>query len=59
LYAKANILGGGIGSTAASSFGGDATTGKSNSGSGNVFGNGPGNTPTTPTTPGSGTTPPQ
>jgi type II secretory pathway pseudopilin PulG len=38
MYAKSNILGGGIGSTSASSFGSDATSGKSNSGSSNVFG---------------------
>jgi type II secretory pathway pseudopilin PulG len=57
MYQKSNILGGGIGSTSASSFGGDATTGKSNSGSGSVFGSGPGTTP--PTTPPAGTTPPQ
>jgi type II secretory pathway pseudopilin PulG len=59
MYQKSNILGGGIGSTSASSFGGDATTGKSNSGSGSVFGNGPGNTPGTPATPAPGTPPPQ
>jgi type II secretory pathway pseudopilin PulG len=58
LYAKANILGGGIGSTSAASFGANATTGQPNSGSGNVYGGGGslgGSTPT-PTTP---TTPPQ
>jgi hypothetical protein len=38
MYAKSNILGGGISSTSASAFGSDATSGKSNSGSGNVFG---------------------
>ena len=59
MYQKSNILGGGIGSTSASSFGGDATTGKSNSGSGNVFGTGPGNTPGAPATPAPGTPPPQ
>jgi len=62
LYAKANILGGGIGSTSAASFGANGVTGQSNSGSGNAFGNVPGSTPSTPTTPtspGSGTTPPQ
>ena len=52
LYAKSNILGGGIGSQSASSFGSDATSGKSNSGGTNPMGNGTGPGTTTP-----GTTP--
>jgi len=54
LYAKANILGGGIGSQSASSFGSDATSSKSNSGGTNPMGNG--NPPGT-TTPGTTPTP--
>ncbi len=42
MYAKANILGGGVGSTAASAFGSDATSGKSNAGGNNPLGNGTG-----------------
>jgi type II secretory pathway pseudopilin PulG len=52
LYAKSNILGGGISSQSASSFGSDATSGKSNSGGTNPLGNG-----TAPGTPTSGPTP--
>lgn len=48
MYAKSNILGGGIGSQSASSFGSDATSGKNNTGSGsNSLTNGTSTTPTT------------
>ena len=49
LYAKANILGGGVSSTPASSFGSDATSGKPNSGGTSPFGNPPGTPPPTGT----------
>jgi type II secretory pathway pseudopilin PulG len=54
MYAKANILGGGIGSSSASSFGADATSGKSNSGATSPFGATPG-TPGTSSPGGTGT----